>query len=167
MVLVFCFVLLCGCEVKPAKEEPQDESLNFILNSDWHFSDTEDCYSFGKPGVKGGYCGWDRREGKRHAWETGTYEVYTDTDGIVKEFARAVDECSEESQQQFDEQASNLLDTIPFVLIIDIEGNDVPGQDTGMRTHFEYYGLHDDDNMVLIETSSGYVRYLWRGIRTQ
>lgn len=127
MVLVFCFVLLCGCEGKPAKEEPQDDSLNFILNSDWRLSDEENCYSFGKPGVKGDYYAWDKREGKEHAWETGTYEVYTDPDGIVKEFARAVDECSEESQQQFDDQVSNLLDTIPFVLVIDIEGNDAVG----------------------------------------
>lgn len=34
-----------------------------------------------------------------------------------------------------------------------------------MKTHFEYYGLHDDDNMVLIDVNSGCVRYLWRYMR--
>lgn len=165
IVLAVCFVLLCGCEATTTEEKPKEESINFILDSDWHLSDTEDCFSFGQPGVAGDYSGWDRREGKGSPWETGTYKVYTDTDGIVKEFARSIDECDEETLKEFDEQTSNLLDTIPFVLVIDLEPNDSPDAETGMKTHFEYYGLHDDDNMVLIEPGSGRIMYLWRGIR--
>jgi len=90
-----------------------------------------------------------KEDGKLECDYEGSYRLYKDS-STVSDYEQKYNECQENLKKTFEAESEDIPDGTPIVLIIDLEGNSSDNE-TGMQTHFDYYGLMSDSKIVICE----------------
>lgn len=143
---------LSGCGTHQKNTEGMSDLLN---NTDWLFMGTGKCVTFEQPGKEKGYFEWDLYDGKVKGDYAGTYHLYEEPDSKVSEFQKKIPEYETGFNDSTESYFDRMKNEKPIVLVVDLEDPSANSQtETGMQTHFEYYGFYAEDSMFLFVPGS-------------